>query len=79
MYSFRPLDPQPPTATPILGQSPKKNELFVSGKSLGPQSIIKWPDMNSPLMYTFAVEGRAFLCSSYRQKIVSERLKHEMK
>ena len=26
-------------------------------------------------VYTFAVEGRALLCSSYRQKIVSEHLK----
>ena len=30
MYLFRTLDPHPPTATPILGQSPKKNEFFVS-------------------------------------------------
>ena len=25
MYLFGTLDPHPPTATPILGQSPKKN------------------------------------------------------
>ena len=25
MFLFRTLDPHPPTATPILGQSPKKN------------------------------------------------------
>ena len=29
MYLFRTLDPHPPTATPILGQSPKKNGFAV--------------------------------------------------
>ena len=28
MYMYRTLDPHPPTATPILGQSPKKNGFF---------------------------------------------------
>ena len=30
MKLFRTLDPHPPTATPILGQSPKKKTIFLS-------------------------------------------------
>ena len=36
MYLFGTLDPHPPTATPILGQSPKKDGFLFSLKSLGP-------------------------------------------
>ena len=28
MFLFRTLDPHPPTAYPLLGQSPKKNRVF---------------------------------------------------
>ena len=34
MYLFGTLDPHPPTATPILGHSPKKDGFLFSLKSL---------------------------------------------
>ena len=49
VYLLRTLNLHPPTATPILGQSPKRNrvlrQFLNSPKSSGPQSIMKWPDI----------------------------------
>ena len=45
MYLFGTLDPHPPTATPILGQSPKKKRVLIFTKKFGtldPHLPIVW-------------------------------------
>ena len=55
MFLFMTLDPHPPTAYPLLGQSHKKSGFLLSvcwsRNFLGPQIIMKWPDMASPICF----------------------------
>ena len=58
MYMYRTLDPHPPTATPILGQSPKHFfwhlplPNIINYHLLPPHSVLYWPSTQLHLLVT---------------------------
>ena len=55
MYLFETLDPHPPTATPILGQSPKKRRVFIFTKKFGTL------DLHLPIVRDKVPKNKVFL------------------